>query len=603
MKRKLIDYDAFQKIKTESLSNAQKELEAAAPLLANALKLEGLALSSYGPEDALFEDVDGNFVRATYAVQNGYVQFDNVEQLVINEETEIKNSKEIISKMLDSLIESNDSKAEQLFGEWINQPRTKRIFSEAKKWRVVPRYETKTKDGKVVSKKLKGYAKKQWDDTPKSRESSGDTIERVKGKKKKQRKLSSSQKKLRAVKREKIAKTISDWHIVAENVLGYVNLMENGPIVDQCQVLRNNGNIVAVKVPTIKLKNEAKLLKFNWKTMNTDVVVKRRGAQKIEENKEFVDEVAELKRANALSDNKAFEESIEKIATKFSDVIYLTESELAGQIKTALESVNAANYDDETCRFLSEGILRTIHDNFVDRVAKIVKLAGGRLNEQAADKYAEFKNIVEKYYAQIDESASLEMQAFVDVYEALRQVHELAKEERNEIVAEETASHLDELLSIITKESELSLDVLAEAAEWLYEIMENTMPEEWKVQSPVVTADGEHPELAKKGRHSQSPSDMQGSTPDVHHTSDGKDIKGAAAQELANDGWSNIGGEGIYPSLENPYVPKSDMPKIVGEKDVDSDSGQLAHWGDNDTWPNLQNPYVKQSVTPESVKD
>ena len=44
------------------------------------------------------------------------------------------------------------------------------------------------------------------------------------------------------------------------------------------------------------------------------------------------------------------------------------------------------------------------------------------------------------------------------------------------------------------------------------------------------------------------------------------------------------------------------MPKIVGEKDVDSDSDQLAHWGDNDTWPNLQNPYSKASVTPKEAK-
>ena len=68
------------------------------------------------------------------------------------------------------------------------------------------------------------------------------------------------------------------------------------------------------------------------------------------------------------------------------------------------------------------------------------------------------------------------------------------------------------------------------------------------------------------------------------------------------DGWSNIGGEGVYPSLDNPYVPSAEVPKIVGEKDVDSDSDQLAQWGDNDTWPNLQNPYSKASVTPKEAK-
>jgi hypothetical protein len=239
----------------------------------------------------------------------------------------------------------------------------------------------------------------------------------------------------------------------------------------------------------------------------------------------------------------------------------------------------------------------------VDRVSKIVKLAGAKINESAADKYAEFKNTVNAYYKSLDESSALEMQAFVDVYEALRQVHELAKEENNEVVAEETATHLDELLPIVKNESDLSLEVLAEAAEWLYDIVEGTMGEEWKTNEPVVSAEGEHPEVAKKGKHSQSPADMEGNTPEQHHTSDGKEVQGDAAKELATGGWSNLGGEGVYPSLDNPYVPKAGDYKIAGEKDVDSDSDQLAQWGDNETWPNLQNPYVKDSAAPESVKE
>jgi hypothetical protein len=118
-----------------------------------------------------------------------------------------------------------------------------------------------------------------------------------------------------------------------------------------------------------------------------------------------------------------------------------------------------------------------------------------------------------------------------------------------------------------------------------------------------VTHDGEHPVLARKGRHYQSPAEMQGSTPEYHHTSSGKGEDREAAKELGEEGWTNIGGEGVYPSLENPYVPKSGTPSIKGERDVDSDSGQLAHWGNDETWPSLQNPYSKPSVTPRSVKE
>ena len=78
MKRKLIGYDAFNKIKTESLSNVRSELEGAADLLARTLELEGLSLVSYGQQEALFESIDGTHVHANYEVKNGFVQFDQV---------------------------------------------------------------------------------------------------------------------------------------------------------------------------------------------------------------------------------------------------------------------------------------------------------------------------------------------------------------------------------------------------------------------------------------------------------------------------------------------------------------------------------------------
>ena len=591
MKRKLIDYDVFHKIKTESLSNAQQELEAAKDLLAATLELEGLELGSFGPREALFESADGSHVRADYQIKNGFVQFDNVEQLVINEESEIKKSRDIISEMIDSLVESDNAKADEMFSEWMGLPRTKRMLTESKQRRVVCR---KGEKCKVV----------KWDNVAKHHETSDKTAKRVRGKRKSMRTTPSGVKKFKANVRIKLNKSIGkamkEWAIMAENVLGYVDLMENGPVVSQCQVLRQDGEVASVRIPTVKLRNEARILKFDWKTLNTDVVVKRGQSKKMSESREFVRDIAELKRLNAMSD-KAFEEGVENVSTKFPQAIYLTEKELARQIKLSLESVSASNYDDETCRFLAEGILRTIHENFVDTVAKIVKLAGGTINEEAADKYAEFKAVAEGWYARLDESAILEMQAFVDVYEALRQVHEIAVKENNEELAKEVAGHLDGLLPIVRNEAEQSSDILADAAEWLYDLVEGSMGEEWNVSDPVVTV-GNRSEVDKKGRESQSPSDMSGVKCDSQLTSDGKDYAGAAAKELANDGWSNLGGDGVYPSLDNPYVPKAGDYKIVGEKDVDSDSEQLAQWGDGDTWPGLQNPYSKASVTPTEAK-
>jgi len=592
MKRKLIDYDVFHKIKTESLSNAQRELEAAADLLSVTLDLEGLELGSFGLTEALFESADGSHVRADYQIKNGYVQLDNVEQLVINEESEAERARDTISKMIDSLIESDNAKADEMFAEWMDLPRTKRIFTESKEKRVVCR---KGKPCEIV----------RWNKVPKRHEPGAKTAARTRGKKKSQRMtpvgVKNINKRARLKLNHSIGKSMKEWFVMAESVLDYVNLVENGPVVDQCRALRQDGEVVAVRIPTARLRNEARVLKFDWKTLNTDVVVKRGQSKKISENQEFAKDIAELKRVNAISDGKAVEESIENISTKFPHAIYLTEKELAKQIKLSLESVNASNYDDETCRFLAEGILRTIHENFVDTVAKIVKLAGAKSNEDASDKYADFKSIAEGFYSKLDETTTLEMQAFVDVYEALRQVYEIAVNENNNEVAKEAAGHLDGLLPIVRDEAEKSSDALAEAAEWLYDIVEETMGEEWNVSDPVVTV-GNRTEVEKKGKQSQSPADMTGVKCDSQLTSDGKEYDGAAAKELANDGWSNLGGDGVYPSLDNPYVPKAGDYKIVGEKDVDSDAEQLAQWGDGDTWPGLQNPYSKASVTPTEAK-
>lgn len=602
MKRKLIDFDAFQRIREESLTNTQTELEAAAPLLAQAIGVDDLALESFGEDGVLFESAEGDFVHAKYDISGGFVKFEDIEQLVLNEETEAKHSREVLGNMLDALIESDEAKADRLFGEWMNLPRTKRMLNEEKKLRSVPI--RKKVGGKT---KIVGYRKARWNVTPKHHESGSKTARRMRGKKMNQRKMPAGLKNFLKMKRKQvnrsIGKSMKEWTLIAENVLNFVDIQVNGPVANSVQTLTRDGEVVAVKVPTISLRNEARVLSFDWKTMNTDVVVKRNDSKKIHENEEFAKAADELRKLNALSDSASFETALENTAAKFPGVLYLTEGEFAAQIKLALESVGATNYDDEACAFLAEGVLRTAHDAFVDRIAKIVRLAGGKINEEAEDKYASFRGVADDFFAKLDETAELEMQAFVDVYESLRKVHELAKEEGNADVALETAGHLDDLLSIISGKTAQDLGTLEDAAEWLYDVAEATQPEDWNPGEAHVSADGVHPELAKKASKTQSPAEMQGSTPEHHHASEGKGADAGVAKELGEEGWSNLGGEGVYPSLDNPYVPKADTPKIVGEKDVDSDSEQLASWGSNDTWPGLNNPYSKASATPKSVKE
>lgn len=591
MKRKLIEFDVFERIKKDSLSTAERELNESTPYLAKTLGLESLEVNCFGSEDVIFESDNGTYVHANYKIDNGFVEFDNIENLVITEESAKVKSREVLSKMLDCIVESKDQEANNLFEEWLDLPSAKTIFNEVKKRRVVCR----NKKGRPSCKAV------MWNTgTPKYRQSAKTRLARAKGKRKANMKRGASAKKMwsnaRSRVKASIGKMIKEWHVISENVLDYVNYCQFGPIVKESLVSRDeNNNIVSVKIPTAKLRNEAKMLQFNWKTMNTDVVVKRCDAKKLHENEKFSKDVAEIKRQNAMSDEKSLEEALQNTATNWPQVLYVTHSELTQQVKLALESLNATNYDDSTCEFIAEGLLRTAHDVFVDKVTKILKLAGAKVNENANDKYAEFSSVVEKYYKQLDESSSLEMQAFVDLYEALRHVYEICVEENNKDMAVETASHLDDLLSIIKQESEPSLEVAAEAASWLYDIVETNLEGmEWDVSEPVVSATGDHPMVRQHAKKNYSPaSDLGSELGDGQMTSDGKETSGEASRELAHDGPSNEGGNDVFPSLNNPYVPKGADYKIHGEKDIESDSDQLAHVGGNDTWPNLQNPYVK----------
>lgn len=597
MKRRLINYEVFERIEKDSLSAAEKELVEAAPILAQALQLEDIRLHCYSGDDVVYEAVDGSFVHANYQLREGFVEFDNVEQLVINEESENQKSRELLGKMVDALLQSDDKKADAAFDEWLSMPKTTRVFKEAKELRVVPI----RKGGKIVK-----YGKARWQTTPKHKESSSQTAKRMRSKVKNNKKRPDSQRKLAAAKRKRVAQTIGEWAVLAENVLGYVDYREYGPALNETKSKHDErGNVVSIRIPSSKLRTEAKLLEFDWKTLNTDLVVKRGNAKKLTEDMEFVQAVSQLKRHNALSDNTALEEALENIVSRWPHVLYLTQTELAASIKEALETAGAINFDDQTCDFMAEGILRMAHGAYVDRVSKILKLAGVTVEENTKDAYESFKVVTEKFFPSLDQNMALEMQVFVDLYEALRQLHELATEEKNEVLRSETASHLDELIPILRQEIEPSLAIAEAAAEYLYDLVETNLESEtWTVSNtPHITVSGDHPDMAKKAKQGYTPSsDFTGDWGDPAPVSDGKSYKGHS-DEMRNRSWGNISDGDTFPSLKNPYVPApfGDY-KIKGEKTIDQDSGLLGHWGDSNTWPALQNPYVPKGVTPQDYK-
>lgn len=622
MKRKLISFDAFDKIQNESLSNAQSELEHAEPFLAKALGVGDLSLKSYGTENVLYEADNGTFVHTNFIMKDNRIFFENIEELVIDESSEKQHAKELLSTLVDAVLEGETKKADQVFEQYLDLPNFRRVIkeskniNESKEWRRVP---IRDSEGKATGK----YKKAKWETKPKSSESSSNTLARVRGKKKAGQKLSQSQKDLRKLRRSRIQiptmkgmkgnmKKMAEWALMVNNVSNYLDYKALGPVLSETKIhYDDRGNVTSIALPNQKLRLESQLKDLRYKTVSAKEQVLRHNSHMLAEDLDFCKAIGELKRLNNMSDTDALEEGLENFVATWPNVLYLTQTELANSVKTALESVGANNFDDRTCDFLAEGILRTAHDAYVDRVKTILRHAGVEKLEESEehDHYEQFQNVVSTFYKALDESAKREMQVYVDLYEAIRHTHALAVSHGDETTAIEAAQHLEDLGAVINLETNPNLEIVESAADWLTHIVETNLETgTWNVSNNVhVTVSGDHPRMTQNARQGYKPSaDYSGDFGDTAPVSDGawKMGKGVdGANEMRNRSWGNIG-KGAYPSLSNPYVPApfGDY-KIKGEKTIDDDSNVLGHWqSGGDTWPELQNPYVPQAETPQTYK-
>ncbi|RDJ35597.1 MAG: hypothetical protein DWQ19_12330 [Crenarchaeota archaeon] len=563
MKRKLISYEVFENMQSNSLSTAENELLEAKDILARALDVENLNLVCYGPEDALFESNDGTYVHTNYTLNENTLDFDHITNLVIDEETEQDHSKKVLADMLDAILDGKEEKANELFDNFVATPNFKRNLHES--------VQTKVKKSK---KATKAKAPKRFNTALKFK-----------------------------TKNEK-AKKLTEWKSLVENVNKFVQYKQYGNILNENTVnFDEKGNVNGVSVPTTHARNEAKMLSFNWKTLDSDVKVLRNGAKHLAENAEFCKSVAYLKRQNALSDNDSLQEALEDVVSRWPSVLYLTQEELATVVGESLSAVGASNYDDQTCTFMAEAILRTAHDSYVDRVSKILTLAGATVEEDVEDAYEAFQGVVDNFFPSLDESSALEMQAYIDLYDALRSAYNISE---SDTLKSETSTHLHELAAIIEQEVEPSLEVAVAAAEWLSHLVETNLETSgWNVSNNVhITVSGDHPAMGQKAKQGYSPAnDGSGDWGDVAPASDGKSYKGGEADAMRGSSWGNIGGGDVYPSLQNPYTPKpfGDY-KMKGETHIDNESNPLGHSGGSDAWPALQNPYQPHAETPGSYK-
>jgi len=593
MKRKLISYDALKKMEEASISKIQEQLVNAEEILANVLEAEQLELVFFNESEAVYKTLDQDYIRASYKLDDSGLSLENVEELVVDEDSEKNESKKLISSLIDDLIENKEEEAGAKLAEYLNLPGVKRSITEGYKVKISnPRgrrskLKNKRQPRSLVRKRIVAMMK---------------TKRKRKGMKSRFKTLTApAKRRLKGMSnpraRSYVVSTMKEWNSLTENVLGYVNHKEMGPFYKECTVNHDdNGNVVAVKIPSDLKKNEGKILSFDWKTMDTEVKVLRNKAKKLCENEKFAKHVVEIKKHNNVSNNNGLETALENVVASFPEVLYLTQSEMAETVSSALEMAGARNYDDNTCEFISEAILRTAFDAYADRVSKIVNLTGVKLESE--DKYVEFKDVANKLYSYVDASEAGELKVFSDLYEALDSLKSLAESLGEKEIVSETTQLMQECIYVVNREQEPDVQLAEFVANYLRDIYESNLGSmDWEVMEPNVSATGDHPMVHAHAKKSYSPaSDAEdNSVVDAGRSpvSDGKTIKNDLDDELMSNAWGNVGGEDTFPSLSNPYVPSSMEFTMKGDKGVDKDSDDLGTHQSKDTWPNLNNPLAK----------
>jgi hypothetical protein len=285
MKRKLISFDAFKKIEEGSLTNAQAELIGIEDVLAQATGFDNLKLFTFGENDATYQADDGTFIHAIYKIEDDNLVLENVEQLVIDEETEKKVTRSYVSEMVDSLLEGNEVKANQSLEKYLSSPSIKREFLVGEAFKI------------SVSKPTGSSSPLRH-----KRQNRSLVAKRIRARMKTMNRMSSSQKKQLANKRAIAGKKLGgtnnprarvyarkvkpghmrEWSALCENVYGYLDYKQFGPILKESMVrFDNDGNLTAIAFPTEQKRNENRILSFDWKTLDTEFKVLRSKVAKI----------------------------------------------------------------------------------------------------------------------------------------------------------------------------------------------------------------------------------------------------------------------------------------------------------------------------------
>src|SRR5581483_2107035 len=118
MKRNFVQYEVFEKIKETSLNASVHELIECQEHLSRVLNLS-LTLESFDNDSVIFRNEDGTYLKANYSISDDALTFDNLEEWVIDEASEVSKRKEVLAKMLESIYEDKIPEANVLFDRYM----------------------------------------------------------------------------------------------------------------------------------------------------------------------------------------------------------------------------------------------------------------------------------------------------------------------------------------------------------------------------------------------------------------------------------------------------------------------------------------------------
>lgn len=577
MKKKLINFDAFKQLEKTSITNSERELLESTEILANVLALEWLDVFCVNESNVTFIDQNGEFVYANYEIDNNNIVLENIEQLVVDKSSTETSLRKNLEEMVNNILEDKLDEASSNFSDYFRTPMLRAelregTINEAKKGGGLPPWLKAhfEKKAKKSGKKMEVESEK---DAPKTRRA-----------KKKKR--------LHKGRLEKVGKGMKNkakmesLNLLANNVIEYITFKENGNVYNNVSIKRDSlNNVVALKIPVSKARNEGAIIKAQSEKHTRFISESRESAKLVAREGNWVRACTDLKRFNAISDNKALETAFENVASAWPNLLFLTEAELATKIKETLTNSGASNFDDSTCEFLAEGILRTAHRAYTDNVTKITSVVGAMTE---SNDYNHFSKVAEKVLTSVDNNTKLETQVFSDLYRGLSEVYRAAERIGDEATKAETASLLSDVELVLNGEEKDTIRVAEEAALYIQTVTEAALNLDgmtWHVASPHESETGDNPAIHGYADVDAVPGKHTGkfkSSP----FSDGKTVKTGT-----EDHYTSMKGKDLFPNMENPYAPKPGDFKMHGEKAIEDDKEYTKYSG-SDVFPALKNPYI-----------